>query len=83
MICGETAGDIKAQKLDALRDEFFPSLSEVEQAIIRMRTENYTQTEIAAMLGYKTQGAISKRLDVIRKKAEVFIKSRFQNEKNQ
>ena len=83
LICGETAEDIKAQKLDALRDEFFPSLSEVEQAIIRMRTENYTQTEIAAMLGYKTQGAISKRLDVIRKKAEVFIKSRFQNEKNQ
>ena len=48
-----------------------------------MRTENYTQTEIAAMLGYKTQGAISKRLDVIRKKAEVFIKSRFQNGNNQ
>ena len=83
LICGETAEDIKAQKLDALRDEFFPSLSEVEQAIIRMRTENYTQTEIAAMLGYKTQGAISKRLDVIRKKAEVFIKSRFQNGNNQ
>ena len=83
LICGENPEDIKAQKLDALRDEFIPTLSEVEQAIIRLRTENYTQTEIAAMLGYKTQGAISKRLDVIRKKAEVFIKSRFQNGNNQ
>ena len=57
-----------------LRDSFCSALDDTDTAIFNLLEDGKTQREIAAELGYKTPSAVSKRVRVIQKKYEEFIK---------
>lgn len=57
-----------------LRDLFCLTLDDTDSAIFYLIEDGKTQREIAAVLGYKTPSAVSKRVRAIQKKYEEFIK---------
>ena len=57
-----------------LRDSFCSTLDDTDTAIFNFLEDGKTQREIAAMLGYKTPSAVSKRIRAIQKRYEEFIK---------
>ena len=57
-----------------LRDSFCSTLDDTDTAIFNLLEDGKTQREIAAVLGYKTPSAVSKRVRAIQKKYEEFIK---------
>ena len=57
-----------------LRDSFCSTLDDTDTAIVNLLEDGKTQREIAAVLGYKTPSAVSKRVRVIQKKYEEFTK---------
>ncbi|MBQ6755953.1 MAG: hypothetical protein IJP43_03260 [Oscillospiraceae bacterium] len=56
-----------------LRDSFLSTLDETEQRIFEMREAGRTQAEIAKALGFKNHSAVTKRLQTMREKFEMFI----------
>ena len=56
-----------------LRDSFLSTLDETEQRIFEMREAGSTQAEIAKALGFKNHSAVTKRLQTMREKFEMFI----------
>ena len=57
-----------------LRDSFCSALDDTDTTIFNLLEDGKTQREIAAVLGYKTPSAVSKRIRAIQKKYEEFIK---------
>ena len=57
-----------------LRDSFCSTLDDTDTRILYLLEDGKTQQEIAAVLGYKTPSAVSKRIRAIHKKYEEFIK---------
>ena len=57
-----------------LRDSFCSVLDDTDTAIFNLLEDGKTQREIAAVLGYKTPSAVSKRVRAIQKKYEEFTK---------
>ena len=57
-----------------LRNGFLTTLSEDDHIIFIMRENGKTQKEIAASLGYKTNSAVTKRLQATREQFEMYIK---------
>ena len=51
-------------------ERFIKSLAPAEREIIELRLQGKTQTEIAAIMGYKTHSAVQKKLVKIRNKYE-------------
>jgi len=49
-------------------ERFIKSLAPAEREIIELRFQGKTQTEIAAIMGYKTHSAVQKKLVKIREK---------------
>ena len=47
-------------------DEFWTSITEADQNLLRMKMDGLTQKEIAAELGYKTHSAVTKRLQKLK-----------------
>ena len=66
----------KVMSRDAV-DSFFASLSPDDQTILRMRMEGFTQQQIADKLGFKTTGAISKRIAKIAAGYEAFAHGQY------
>ena len=58
-------------------DAFYATLTEEDRAILQMRVEGYTQQQIADKLGFKTTGAISKRIAKLGAKYEEFVRSQY------
>ncbi len=58
-------------------DAFYASLLEDDRMILQMRIEGYTQQQIADKLGFKTTGAISKRIAKLGAKYEEFVRSQY------
>ena len=58
-------------------DSFYASLTEDERTILKMRVEGFTQQQIADKLGFKTTGAISKRISKIAEKYDEFVRSQY------
>lgn len=59
-------------------DSFTASLTEDDRTILRMRVEGYTQQQIADKLGFKTTGAISKRIAKLAERYEAFVQSQYE-----
>ena len=57
-----------------LRDSFCSTLDDTDTTIFNLLEDGKTQREIAAVLGYKTPSAVSKRIHAIQKKYEEFTK---------
>lgn len=57
-----------------LRDSFCSALDDTDTTIFNLLEDGKTQREIAAVLGYKTPSAVSKRVRAIQKKYEEFTK---------
>jgi len=55
-------------------DGFLAGLKEKDRQIARLLTEEYTQKEIAAMLGYSGHSGVCKRIDFIRKELREYMK---------
>ena len=66
----------KVMSRDAV-DSFFANLSPEDQTILRMRMEGFTQQQIADKLGFKTTGAISKRIAKIAAGYEAFAHGQY------
>ncbi len=49
-------------------EDYWKTLDDTEKKIYRLREQGYTQSEIAKMLGYSGNGAVSKRLKTMRVK---------------
>ena len=58
-------------------DSFYASLTEEDRTILKMRVEGFTQQQIADKLGFKTTGAVSKRLTKLGVKYEEFVRSQY------
>ena len=56
---------------------FYASLSEQDQTILQMRMEGFTQQQIADKLGFKTTGAISKRITKLAASYEEFVRNQY------
>ena len=67
------SGNIDAEYA-LLRDSFCSTLDDMDTRILYLLEDGKTQREIAAVLGYKTPSAVSKRIRAIQKKYEEFIK---------
>ncbi len=63
------------EQYDRLYSIFHSMLDSVDQQILRMREYKLTQKEIADELGFKTASAVSKRMEKMREKFEMLIKS--------
>ena len=57
-----------------LRDSICSALDDTDTTIFNLLEDGKTQREIAAVLGYKTPSAVSKRIRAIQKKYEEFTK---------
>ena len=57
-----------------LRNGFLATLSEDDRTIFIMRENGKTQKDIAEALGYKTNSAVTKRLQAMREQFEMYIK---------
>ena len=68
------AGGNNDAEYNLLRDSFCSTLDDTDSAIFNLLEDGKTQREIAAVLGYKTPSAVSKRVRAIQKKYEEFIK---------
>lgn len=58
-------------------DEFKETLNEQDKKILDMRYQDYTCSEIAKELGYKTASAVSKRIHGIARKYDHFVGKRY------
>ena len=58
-------------------DAFYATLTEEDRTILQMRVDGYTQQQIADKLGFKTTGAISKRIAKLGAKYEGFVRSQY------
>ena len=58
-------------------DSFCASLTEEDRTILQMRVEGYTQQQIADKLGFKTTGAVSKRLTKLGARFEEFVQNQY------
>ena len=58
-------------------DAFYATLTEEDRAILQMRVDGYTLQQIADKLGFKTTGAISKRIVKLGAKYEEFVRSQY------
>lgn len=58
-------------------DAFYATLTEEDRTILQMRVDGYTQQQIADKLGFKTTGAISKRIAKLGAKYEEFVRSQY------
>ena len=67
------SGNVDAE-YSLLRDSFCSTLDDTDTTILNLLEDGKTQREIAAVLGYKTPSAVSKRIRAIQKKYEEFIK---------
>ena len=54
-------------------ERFIKSLTLAEREIIELRLQGKTQTEIAAIMGYKTHSAVQKKLAKIREKYNLWF----------
>ena len=68
------AGGNNDAEYNLLRDSFCSTLDDTDITIFNLLEDGKTQREIAAVLGYKTPSAVSKRVRAIQKKYEEFIK---------
>ena len=68
------AGGNNDTEYSLLRDSFCSALDDTDTTIFNLLEDGKTQREIAAVLGYKTPSAVSKRIHAIQKKYEEFIK---------
>lgn len=59
---------------EQLRDAFATTLDDVDKQILYLCDEDYTQSEIAKILGFASQGAISKRINKLEVKFLAFLK---------
>ena len=66
----------KVMSQDAVAS-FYASLSEQDQTILQMRMEGFTQQQIADKLGFKTTGAISKRITKLAAQYEEFVRNQY------
>ena len=66
----------KVMSQDAVAS-FYASLPEQDQAILRMRMEGFTQQQIADKFGFKTTGAISKRITKLAASYEEFVRNQY------
>lgn len=64
----EDTYEVTANDEQELLDVFMQTLDSAEQEIVKMCLKKYTQAEIAKALGYKTQGAVSKKMAKIKDK---------------
>ena len=77
----EELGEGVAERSDAeaeqeyrlLRDKFLEKLGDTDRRIVELREQGLTQSQIADALGYKTQAAVSKRLQSIRQALNQFL----------
>ena len=58
-------------------EAFYATLTEEDRTILQMRVDGYTQQQIADNLGFKTTGAISKRIAKLGAKYEEFVRSQY------
>lgn len=58
---------------EQLRDAFATTLDDVDKQILYLCDEDYTQSEIAKILGFASQGAISKRINKLEVKFLAFL----------
>ena len=58
-------------------EAFYATLTEEDRTILQMRIDGYTQQQIADKLGFKTTGAISKRIAKLGAKYEEFVRSQY------
>lgn len=58
-------------------DSFRDSLTEQDRLILQMRVEGFTQQEIADELGFKTTGAVSKRIAKLAAMYEKFVSDQY------
>lgn len=49
-------------------EDYWKTLDDTEKKIYRLREQGYTQGEVAKMLGYSGNSAVSKRLKTMRTK---------------
>lgn len=58
-----------------LRESFYATLNDLDKEIFCLRERGYSQTEIARILGFESQGTVSKRLRKLKEKFQEFISS--------
>ena len=58
-----------------LRESFCATLNDLDKKIFCLRERGYSQTEIARILGFESQGTVSKRLRKLKEKFKEFINS--------
>lgn len=79
-ICADTKASKQLERVindvsyEQLRDAFATTLDDVDKQILYLCDEDYTQSEIAKILGFASQGAISKRINKLEVKFLAFLK---------
>lgn len=59
---------------EQLRESFLDTLNGTDRRIYELREQNFTESEIAYKLNYKTHSAVSKRIKAIGEKLQAFLK---------